>query len=129
LPFTLCLDVTLRVAAVPRTAPTAARLQAEIDVLGQDPRHWAFRSITARAEGGDLVVNARLLEPIEDLYEAGAETPGGPGATDLVLALLAHHCAVWRALAVGERPLHAETRRVRRRFWTHGEAGTSPLGR
>ncbi|HEY6761703.1 MAG TPA: hypothetical protein VI318_19535 [Baekduia sp.] len=122
MPFTLCLDVTLRVAACPRTAGTAARLQAELDALARDPRHWAFRAITASAEDGDLVVHARLLEPVEDLYEADPERPGGLGSTDIVLHLLARHCATWRALGTGERTLHAETRRVRRRFWTHGEA-------
>ena len=120
LPFTPCLDVTLRVAAVPATARAAVRLQAELTELGQDPRLWALRTFAAKAEDGDLVVRARLLEPIDDLY--GAEDYGELVATDLVLELLNKHCATWRALEVGDRPLRAETRRVHRRFWTRGEA-------
>jgi hypothetical protein len=117
-PFTPCLDVTLRVAAVPATARTALRLQAELVSLAQDPRRWAFQSFTAEAEGGDLVVRARLLEPIEDLYAADPEAPGDVSAPDVVLELLNRHCAAWRALDVGDRPLRTETHRARRRFWT-----------
>jgi hypothetical protein len=120
LPFTLCLDVTLRVAAVPTTARTAARLQDELSELAQDPRRWAFRSIAATAEGDELVVRARLLEPIEDLYGADPEAPGDLVATDVVLELLNRHCPAWRALEVGDRPIRADTQRVRRRFWTAG---------
>jgi hypothetical protein len=119
LPFTLCLDVTLRVAAVPATARAAARLRAELTELAGDPRHWALRTFTAEAEDGDLVVHARLLEPIDDLY--GIDVHGDLVASDLVLELLNKHCATWRALDIGDRPLRAQTRRVRRRFWTHGE--------
>jgi hypothetical protein len=118
LPFTPCLDVILRVAAVPATARIAARLQDELTTLAADPRRWAFRSFTATAEGEDLVVHARLLEPIEDLYAADPEAPGDVSATDVVLELLNRHCAAWRALDVGERPLRGEVQRVRRRFWT-----------
>lgn len=118
MPFTPCLDVILRVAAVPATARTAMRLQEELTALAQDPRRWAFRSISAQADGHDLVVYARLLEPIEDLYSADPETPGDISAPDVVLELLNRHCAAWRALDVGDRPLRSETQRVRRRFWT-----------
>jgi hypothetical protein len=120
LPFTLCLDVTLRVAAVPTTARTAARLQDELSELARDPRRWAFRSISAAAEGDELVIRARLLEPIEDLYGADPEAPGDLVATDVVLELLNRHCPAWRALEVGDRPIRADTQRVRRRFWTAG---------
>jgi hypothetical protein len=118
LPFTPCLDVILRVSAVPATGRTALRLQDELTALAEDPRRWAFRSITAGADGDDLVVHARLLEPIEDLYSADPDTPGDVSAPDVVLALLNRHCAAWRALDVGDRPLRSETTRVRRRFWT-----------
>jgi hypothetical protein len=118
LPFTPCLDVILRVSAVPATARTAVRLQNELTTLAEDPRRWAFRSISARAEADDLVVHARLLEPIEDLYSADPDTPGDVSAPDVVLELLNRHCAAWRALDVGDRPLRTETQRVRRRFWT-----------
>jgi hypothetical protein len=120
LPFTLCLDVTLRVAAVPTTARAAVRLQDDLTELAKDPRRWAFRSITAKAEGDELVVRARLLEPIEDLYGADPEAPGDLVATDVVLELLNRHCAAWRALEIGDRPIRADTQRVRRRFWTVG---------
>jgi hypothetical protein len=123
LPFTLCLDVTLRVAAVPTTARAAVRLQDELAELAEDPRRWPFRTFSAGVEDGDLVVRARLLEPIDDLYDADlVDLQGELVATDLVLELLNKHCAAWRALEVGDRPLRAETRRVRRRFWTRGEA-------
>lgn len=118
MPFTPCLDVTLRVAAVPATARTAARLQEELAALADDPRHWALRTFTAEADGDDLVVRARLLEPIEDLYAADPEAPGDVSATDVVLELLNRHCAAWRKLDVGERPLRSQVVRVRRRFWT-----------
>jgi hypothetical protein len=120
LPFTPCLDVTLRLAAVPTTARSAVRLQDELTALAADPRRWAFRSFTATADGDDLVVHARLLEPIEDLYAADPDAPGDVSATDVVLELLNRHCAAWRALDVGERPLRREVVRVRRRFWTAG---------
>jgi hypothetical protein len=120
LPFTPCLDVTLRVASVPRAAHAAALLQEEIDALAADPRRWALRAITAEAEAGDLVVRARLLEPIEDFYGADPEEPGELVAVDVVLELLNRHCAAWRALDVGDRPLRTHTHRVPRRFWTAG---------
>lgn len=118
MPFTPCLDVILRIAAVPATARTAARLQDELTTLAADPRRWAFRSFSAEADGDVLVVHARLLEPIEDLYAADPEAPGDVSATDVVLELLNRHCAAWRALDVGERPLRGQVTRVRRRFWT-----------
>ncbi|WCB96428.1 hypothetical protein DSM104299_05187 [Baekduia alba] len=121
MPFTLCLDVTLHVAAVPTTATVAVRLQAELTELAEDPRRWALRSITVTAEGGDLVVRARLLEPIEDLYGADPDAPGDLVAADVVLELLNRHCPTWRALEIGERPISAHTQRVRRRFWTAGD--------
>jgi hypothetical protein len=118
LPFTPCLDVILRIPAVPATARTAARLQDELATLATDPRRWAFRSFAAEADGDDLVLRARLLEPIEDLYAADPEAPGDVSATDVVLELLNRHCATWRALDIGERPPSVLVTRVRRRFWT-----------
>ena len=74
-------------------------------------------------EDGELVVRARLLEPIDDLYGADlADLQGEHVAHRPRPRLLNKHCAAWRALEVGDRPLRAEVRRVRRRFWTRGEA-------
>lgn len=120
MPFTLCLDVTLRVAAVPRAAEAAQRLQADFTELAQDARNWPFRAMKALAEGDVLVVRASLLEPIEDFYGADARgrAHGEVVAADVVLRMLNAHCAQWRALEVGDRPVRAHTQRVRRRFWT-----------
>jgi hypothetical protein len=112
LPFTPCLDVTLRVASVPAAPQAALRLQADFVELSRDPHRWAFRYVHAEVEAGDLVVRALLLEPIEDLYGADAE------AVDVVLRLLNANCPAWRALDVGEQRVRAHARRVRRRYWT-----------
>jgi hypothetical protein len=119
LPFTPCLDVTLRVPAVPRAARVAQRLEADFAELSRDPRRWAFRSLHAEAEDGDLVVRATLLEPLEDLYDVdpGDERPE-QAATDVVLALLNANCPAWRGLDVRDQRVSAHTRRVHRRFWT-----------
>ena len=119
LPFTPCLDVTLRVRSVPAVAQAALRLEADFVELSRDPQRWAFRSLHAEVEDGDLVVRATLLEPLEDLYDVdpGDERPE-QAATDVVLALLNANCPAWRALDVRDQRVSAHTRRVRRRFWT-----------
>jgi len=119
LPFTACLDVTLRVPSVPAAAQAALRLEADFVELSRDPHRWAFRSLHAEDEDGVLVVRATLLEPLEDLY--GIEPDAGhpeQAATDVVLALLNANCPAWRALDVRDQRVSAHTRRVRRRFWT-----------
>jgi hypothetical protein len=121
LPFTPCLDVTLRVPSVPAASQAALRLEADFVELSRDPHRWAFRSLHAEVEDGDLVVHATLLEPLEDLY--GIEPDAGhpeQAATDVVLALLNANCPAWRALDVRDQRVSAHTRRVRRRFWTGG---------
>jgi hypothetical protein len=117
-PFTLCLDVTLRVAAVPSSAAAAARLQADFTELARDPHHWAFRYVRAECDADELVVRALLLEPIEDLYGADHASPGDVAASDVVLRLLNAHSEGWRELEVGDRPMRAQCHRVRRRYWT-----------
>jgi len=119
LPFTPCLDVTLRVPAVPAAPQAALRLEADFVELSRDPHRWAFRSLHAEVEDGDLVVHATLLEPLEDLY--GVDPDGDQpeqAATDVVLALLNANCPAWRALDVRDQRVSAHTRRVRRRFFT-----------
>jgi hypothetical protein len=119
LPFTPCLDVTLRVASVPSAPQAALRLEADFVELARDPHRWAFRSLHAEVQDGDLLVHATLLEPLEDLY--GIEPDGGhpeQAAADVVLALLNANCPAWRALDVRDQRVSAHTRRVRRRFWT-----------
>jgi hypothetical protein len=118
LPFTLCLDVTLRVAAVPAAAQTAARLQDDFDRLAARGEHWAFRYVRAAAEGDELIVRGLLLEPVEDLYDADPDAHGDQLATDVLLRLLNAHSGAWRALEVGDRRIRSSTQRVRRRFWT-----------
>lgn len=118
MPFTLCLAVTLRVEAAPRAIETAARLQEEFIQLALLPARWPFRYMGAAAERQDLIVTARLLEPIEELYGADVEAHGEYAAPDVVLKLLNAHCAVWRDADVGERPLRWTAERVRRRWWT-----------
>jgi hypothetical protein len=127
LPFTLCLDVTLRVGAVPAAAQAASRLQAEFTQLADTKHRWAFRYLRAQAEADELVVRALLLEPIEDLYEGGdtmvtgreSDVTGGElAAADIVLRLLNAHSRGWRELDVGDRPMRAHCQRVRRRYWT-----------
>jgi hypothetical protein len=119
LPFTPCLDVTLRVPAVPSAHQAALRLEADFVELSRDPHRWAFRSLHAEVEDGDLVVHATLLEPLEDLYGIEPEDDRPEqAATDVVLALLNANCPAWRALDVGDTRVSAHTRRVRRRFWT-----------
>jgi hypothetical protein len=119
LPFTPCLDVTLRVASVPAAPQAALRLESDFVELARDPHRWAFRSLRAEVEGADLVVRALLLEPLEDLYGALAGVHGGDlAATDVLLQLLNANCPAWRALEVGDRRVSAEARRVRRRYWT-----------
>jgi hypothetical protein len=125
LPFTPCLDVTLRVAAVPAAAQAASRLQDEFTALARDPHQWAFRYLRAECDADELVVRALLLEPIEDLYGADAAVPGDVAASDVVLRLLNAHSAGWRELDVGDRPMRAHCQRVRRRYWTDG---TNPAG-
>lgn len=119
LPFTPCLDVTLRVPSVPAATQAARRLQDDFDQLSQSPRRWAFRSLHAEVEDGDLVVHATLLEPLEDVYgiNSGDEQPEQM-ATDVVLALLNANCPAWRALDVRDRRVSAHTQRVHRRFFT-----------
>jgi hypothetical protein len=119
LPFTPCLDVTLRVPSVAAAAHWALRLEADFVELSRDPQRWAFRSLHAEASDGDLVVRATLLEPLEDLYGVAPESDEPElAATDVVLALLNANCPAWRALDVGEQRVSAHTRRVNRRFWT-----------
>jgi hypothetical protein len=121
LPFTPCLDVTLRVPSVPAAPRAAQRLEADFALLARDPQQWAFRSLRAEVEDGDLVVRATLLEPLEDLYDVGGGDEGPEQmATDVVLALLNANCPAWRALEVPDGRVSAHTRRVRRRFWTTG---------
>jgi hypothetical protein len=119
LPFTPCLDVTLRVPAVPAASQAALRLEADFVELARDPHRWAFRSLHAEVEDGDLVVRATLLEPLEDLYGVDPEDdPPEQAATDVVLALLNANCPAWRALDVRDQRVSAHTRRVHRRFFT-----------
>lgn len=119
MPFTPCLDVTLRVPAVPAATQAARRLQDDFAELARHPRRWAFRSLHAEVEDGDLVVHATLLEPLEDVYgvSAGDEQPE-QAATDVVLALLNANCPAWRALDVRDQRVSAHTQRVNRRFFT-----------
>jgi hypothetical protein len=119
LPFTPCLDVTLRVPAVPAATQAALRLEADFVELSRDPHHWAFRSLHAEVEDGDLVVRATLLEPLEDHYgiDADDERPE-QAATDVVLALLNANCPAWRALDVRDQRVSAHTHRTHRRFFT-----------
>lgn len=119
MPFTPCLDVTLRVPAVPAATQAARRLQDDFAQLSRNPRRWAFRSLHAEVEDGDLVVHATLLEPLEDVYgiNTGDEQPEQM-ATDVVLALLNANCPAWRALDVRDQRVSAHTQRVRRRFFT-----------
>jgi hypothetical protein len=117
-PFTLCLDVTLRVEAAPRAAETAQRLSDEFAELALAPARWPFRYLSAHAEGDDLVVCARLLEPIEELYGADPAAQSEHAATDVLLELLNAHCPAWRAADVGDRPLRWTCERARRRYWT-----------
>jgi hypothetical protein len=131
MPFTLCLDVTLRVAAIQGAARTALRLQSEITELARDPHRWPFRYVRADVDEDDrsvLVVRALLLEPLAELYGAvgGAAAPAGsgePDATDVLLALLDAHCPTWHGLDVDERRISTRTHRVRRRYWTGERAG------
>ncbi|HMJ34410.1 MAG TPA: hypothetical protein VK501_10880 [Baekduia sp.] len=118
MPFTLCLDVTLRVEAAPRAAETARRLTEEFAALGRIPGLWAFRYLGAQADGADLLVSARLLEPVEELYGADPDRDGEHAPADVVLRLLNAHCATWRSADVGDRPLRWSSERVRRRVWT-----------
>jgi len=122
LPFTLCLDVTLRVAAVPAAAKAALRLQSEFTELARDPHRWSFRSLRADADGEVLVVRALLLEPIEDLYDAEPPVGRELQPTDVLLHLLGANCPTWRALEVDPEAVSAKVLRVRRRFWTGGSA-------
>jgi hypothetical protein len=119
LPFTPCLDVTLRVPSVPAVAQAALRLEADFVELARDPHRWAFRSLHAEVEDDDLVVRATLLEPLADHYDIdlGGDQPE-QAATDVVLALLNANCPAWRALDVRDQRVSAHTRRVHRRFWT-----------
>lgn len=119
MPFTPCLDVTLRVPAVPAAERAARRLDADFAELARDPHRWAFRSLRAEVQDGDLLVHATLLEPLEELY--GVDPGDGrpeQAAADVVLALLNANCAAWRALDVRDRRVSADARRVRRRFFT-----------
>jgi hypothetical protein len=119
LPFTPCLDVTLRVPAVPAASRAAARLEADFAELSRDPQRWAFRSLHAEVEDGDLVVHATLLEPLEDLYDVDPDDAHPEqAATDVVLALLNANCPAWRALDVRDQRVSAHTQRVHRRFFT-----------
>lgn len=119
MPFTPCLDVTLRVASVPAAPQAALRLESDFVELSRDPHRWAFRSLRAEVEDGDLVVHALLLEPLEDLYGEQAALAGDDlAATDVLLQLLNANCPAWRALEVGEQRVSSYTKRVRRRYWT-----------
>lgn len=119
MPFTPCLDVTLRVPAVPAASRAAARLEADFAELSRDPQRWAFRSLHAEVEDGDLVVHATLLEPLEDLYDVDPDDAHPEhAATDVVLALLNANCPAWRALDVRDQRVSAHTQRVHRRFFT-----------
>lgn len=122
MPFTPCLDVTLRVAAVPAAATAALRLQSEFTELARDPHRWPFRSMRADGEGEVLTVRALLLEPIEDLYGTGPAAPAGrePVPADVLVALLHASCPSWRALDVDPERITARAVRVHRRFWTGG---------
>ena len=119
MPFTPCVDVTLRVASVPAAEQAALRLTSDFVELARDPQHWAFRSLHADVDDGGLVVRATLLEPLEDVYGIVPED-GDPelAAADVVLALLNANCPAWRALEVGQQRVSADIRRVRRRYWT-----------
>ena len=126
MPFTLCLDVTLRVAAIAGADKTALRLQSEFTELARDPHRWPFRYVRAETDDDDvLVVRALLLEPIGELYGVAAPVAGGDlVATDVLLALLSANCSTWRALDVGPRDVSGHAVRVRRRYWTGEGPGT-----
>jgi hypothetical protein len=127
LPFTPCLDVTLRVASVPAAPQAALRLEADFVELARDPHRWPFRSLRAEAEdGGALVVRALLLEPIDELYATAAAEPAEDveqAAGDVVLAMLNAECPAWRALDVDGARVSALVKRVMRRFWTEPPLG------
>jgi hypothetical protein len=127
MPFTLCLDVTLRVAAITGAARTALRLQSEITELARDPHRWPFRYVRADVDEDDgevLVVRALLLEPLAELYGVGAAAGSGELiATDVLLALLDANCPTWRGLDVDDQRISTLTHRVRRRYWTGERAG------
>jgi hypothetical protein len=119
LPFTPCLDVTLRVASVPAAPQAALRLEADFVELARDPHRWPFRHLHAAADGEALLVHALLLEPLRELYGADvADEDAEAAAADVVLALLNANCPSWRALEIGTRRVGAEAHRVRRRIWT-----------
>ena len=119
MPFTPCLDVTLRVASVPAAPQAALRLEADFVELARDPHRWPFRHLHAAADGEALVVHALLLEPLDELYDTDlTDTVPEAAAPDVVLALLNANCPAWRALEVGGRRVSAETQRVFRRIWT-----------
>ena len=120
MPFTPCLDVTLRVAAVPAAAKAALRLQAEFIELARDPHRWTFRYVRADVRDDALIVRALLLEPIEELYETGPPQAGEPPAADALLRLLKANCPTWRALEVSRRSFSCDVERVHRRYWTDG---------
>ncbi|MCW2994798.1 MAG: hypothetical protein JWQ18_2293 [Conexibacter sp.] len=122
MPFTPCLDVTLRVAAVPAAAKAALRLQSEFTELARDPHRWPFRSVRADAEGDVLTVRALLLEPIGDLYGTPAPEGRELAPADVLVALLRANCPSWRALDPGEEQISVHAQRVHRRYWTGGAA-------
>jgi hypothetical protein len=123
LPFTPCLDVSLRVTSVASAPQAAFRLQADFVELARDPHRWPFRHLHAETREGDLVVRALLLEPLEELYGADVASDGAEAAaTDVVLALLNANCPAWRALEVGAQRVSADARRVHRRIWTEPPA-------
>jgi hypothetical protein len=124
MPFTLCLDVTLRVAAIAGAEKTALRLQSEFTELARDPHRWPFRYVRADTDDHDvLVVRALLLEPLEELYGIAAPASGADlVATDVLLELLSANCSTWRALDVTRRHVSGHAHRVRRRYWT-GDIG------
>ena len=114
MPFTPCLDVTLRVGPVPAAPQAALRLEADFVELARDPHRWPFRHMHAAADDEAVVVHALLLEPLEELYDIAADATGA----DVVLALLNANCPAWRALEVGAGRVSSETRHVHRRIWT-----------
>jgi hypothetical protein len=122
LPFTPCLDVTLRVGSVPAAPQAALRLEADFVELARDPHRWPFRHMHAAADGEAVVVRAVLLEPLDELYDIAADATGA----DVVLALLNANCPAWRALEVGAARVSAETRHVHRRIWTETPAPPEP---